>query len=76
MTALSRNVASVIKRSSFEIFPAVAAFSEYQHEGLLGLGPNDNLGGIKKEFKGQPIVIQSNELRLRFDGKTWSVQEK
>lgn len=47
----------------------VAAFSECQHEVPALFGRDDGDGGIKGEFKGPPITIRSNELRLDFDGE-------
>jgi hypothetical protein len=65
----ARSVTAALNEPRVKNVTIVAAFSEYQHEVPSLFGRGDGGGGIKGDFKGPPIAVRSNEVRLEFDGE-------
>ena len=71
------SITAALGPHSYKTISVVAAFSEFQHEPLLKAVADDERpsDAFSEHFKGPPITIRSNDVRLTFDGTQWTVTQ-
>lgn len=73
LTVDPSSIIALIPSTNFNELVIVASFGEYQHEAPRLKQNGAERPPISEDYSGPPIIVRSNEVRLRRSGMEWTV---